>query len=74
MAGDKKDAPTIELPLERFERLLVLLERLCQAQERMLAQKQDNAVRAARKLAAQGPVTVSPEVEARVRARMEKWK
>lgn len=64
----------VELPLERFERLLVLLERLAQAHERTLAGKQDAAIRAQRKLAAGGPVKVSPELEARVKARMEKWK
>lgn len=63
----------VEIPLERFERLLQLLERLAQAQERTLAAREDSARRAARRVQA-GPLKVTPEDEDRVKRRMERWK
>lgn len=51
-AKDDKGERMVELPLDRFDRLLVLLERLAQAQERNLGQQQDTARRAARKAGA----------------------
>ena len=69
MAAERavKQAETVELPLERLDRLLVLLERLAQAQERTLTQREDNARRAAKK---SGPT--SAEIDARYEARMRK--
>lgn len=63
--AEKRAQPTVEIPLDRFERLLVLLERLAQAQERNFAQGQENTRRAARKA---GPTT--PEAEAQVASRV----
>jgi chemotaxis protein histidine kinase CheA len=63
--AEKKSPPMVELPADRFDRLLLLLERLAQAQERLLAQDQDNARRAAKKA---GPTTAL--AQARVAARL----
>lgn len=66
-AAEKKTPPTVELPLERFDRLLRALERIAQYQERLLAQDADNTRRAARKV---GPTT--PEAENRVARRLRR--
>lgn len=62
-----KTEPVVEVPLDRFDRLLVLLERLAQAQERTLAQNQDTSRRAARKAGA-----TTPEAMERVERRLKK--
>jgi hypothetical protein len=67
-AAEKKDPPPmVELPADRFDRLLRALERIAQYQERLLAQDADNARRAARKA---GPTT--PEAEARIEKRLRR--
>jgi hypothetical protein len=58
----------VELLGPRIDRLCLVLERLCNALERGLAQDQDNARRAASKAAPS-----YPEIEAQVAARVEKW-
>lgn len=71
-AAEKPDNDNEEqlvgIPLSDFRRLLNLMERLCQNQERTLNQRQDAARRAAQKA---GPTT--PEAEARVAAKLRKW-
>lgn len=65
---DEREAGNVELPLERFDRLLRALEMLVQNEQRKLAQQNDNERRAARKA---GPTT--PEAEARVERKLKKW-
>lgn len=65
MGDAAKKRETVEVPLDRFDRLLVLLERLAQAQERTLAQASHDARRYAAKA---GPTT--PEAEADVARRL----
>ena len=72
-AAEKKDEEQserlIEVPLERFDRLLRLLERVAQFQERQLARQEDAVRRAARKI---GPTTEAARAD--VKARHKKWK
>jgi hypothetical protein len=76
MGDAAKDETTVELPCDAFARMLGLMERqtralelIVETEQRRLAQVEDTARRAARKI---GPTT--PEIEARVRERMERWK
>ncbi len=68
MAEPAKKQDTVEIPLEKLDRLLQLVERQSRAIERLL-NREEHAARRAANLA--GPTTA--EAEAHVARKLKKW-